>query len=60
MFFKAGELLHRFIHEFAVYVLHEKHLRLDLDLTYDDYDAFYNDKAEWHPEVENVTPATRA
>ena len=50
---------YRFIHEFAVEVVREKYLRLDLDLTYDEYDAFFNDKAEWHPEVERLAPSTR-
>ncbi|MCA9933328.1 MAG: DUF1819 family protein [Anaerolineales bacterium] len=50
---------YRFIYDFSVEVLHEKFLRLDLALTYDDYDIFFNRKAEWHPEVERVAPATR-
>lgn len=50
---------YRFIYDFAAEVIWEKHLRLDLDLSYDDYDLFFNDKAEWHPEVANVTVETR-
>ncbi len=30
----------RFIHDFAVELLREKYLRLDLELTYDDYNTF--------------------
>jgi hypothetical protein len=50
---------YRFIHEFAVQVVREKYLRLDLDLSYDEYDAFFNDRAEWHSEVERLAPSTR-
>lgn len=50
---------YRFIYDFAVEVLREKFLRLDLDLTYDVYDVFFHDKAEWHPEVEGVADSTR-
>ena len=50
---------YRFIYDFAVKVIREKFLRLDLDLTYDEYDVFFNDKAEWHPEVENIAESTR-
>ncbi len=51
---------YRFIYDFAVEVIREKFLRLDLSLTYDEYDAFFNAKAEWHPEVERIAAATRA
>lgn len=50
---------YRFIYDFAVEVIREKFLRLDLQLIYDEYDAFFNAKAEWHPEVENVAESTR-
>lgn len=50
---------YRFIYDFAVEVVREKYLRLDLDLSYDDYDLFFNTKAEWHPEVEGVAESTR-
>lgn len=51
---------YRFIYDFAVEVIREKFLRLDLHFTYDEYDAFFNAKAEWHPEVERVAAATRS
>lgn len=50
---------YRFIHDFAVEVVREKYLRLDLGLGYDDYDIFFNNKAEWHPEVARVAESTR-
>lgn len=51
---------YRFIYDFATEVVREKFLRLDLQLAYDDYDIFFNGKAEWHPEAARVTSATRA
>jgi hypothetical protein len=50
---------YRFIYDFAVDVLHEKYLRLDLQLDPAEYDRYFARKAEWHPEMENVTPKTR-
>lgn len=51
---------YRFIQDFAVQVLREKLLRLDLAVSLEDYDAFFNGKAEWHDELERLTPSTRA
>jgi hypothetical protein len=53
-------LRYRFVYDFAVLVLHEKYLRLDLQLDPDEYDRFFARQAEWHAELEQVTPATRA
>ena len=50
---------YRFIYDFAVQVVREKFIRLDFDLSYDAYDVFFNNKAEWHPEVEGVAESTR-
>lgn len=50
---------YRFVYDFAATVMREKYVRLDLKLTYEDYDIFFNHKAEWHPEVERVAEATR-
>ena len=48
----------QFIHDFAVELLREKYLRLDLELTYDDYNTFFYRKEEWHPELEDVAEST--
>ena len=48
-----------FIRDFAVDVLHAKYNALDHDISHADYDVFYNNKAEWHPEVDSVAPSTR-
>lgn len=50
---------YRFVYDFAVEVVQEKYRRLDLILTYEDYDIFFNHKAEWRPEVERVAVSTR-
>jgi hypothetical protein len=50
---------YRFIYDFAVEVVREKFIRFDLTLTYHDFDVFFNNKAEWHPEVAGVAESTR-
>jgi len=49
-----------FINEFAVNVLRERFLRMDLFLTPEDYDVFFEEKAEWHEELEQLKNSTRA
>ncbi|MFN3981720.1 MAG: DUF1819 family protein [Caldilinea sp.] len=51
---------YRFIYDFAGEVVREKFLRLDFELKPEEYDIFFARKAEWHPEVESVAPATRS
>ena len=51
---------YRFIHDFAVEVIHEKFLPMDLHLAYADYDIFFNQKAEWHEELMRIQPSTHA
>ena len=43
-----------FIREFASEVVREKFLQLDYLLTEFDYDAFFNRKADWHPELDGL------
>lgn len=50
---------HRFLREFSIEVVREKYLQLNLDLYPEDYDAFFNAKAEWHDELEQLTESTR-
>jgi hypothetical protein len=49
----------RFIHDFAVEVVREKFLRMDMELTREDYNAFFNAKAEWHDELEQLARDTK-
>lgn len=47
-----------FIADFSVEVLRERYLTLKTDLTHEDFDSFFNQKAEWHDELDTLTPAT--
>lgn len=49
-----------FIREFMVEVVREKYLRMDLHLQPQDYEIFFEDKAEWHEELEKLRDSTRA
>lgn len=48
-----------FIREFSVEVLHERFLTLRHALTPEDFDAFFNAKAEWDHALDAITPNTR-
>ena len=50
---------HRFIAEFAIEVLRERYITLKTDLSYEDFDSFFNRKSEWHDELDSIRPATR-
>lgn len=50
---------YRFLHDFAVEIVREKFLSFNHSLTRDDYDSFFNTKAEWHEELNALTEATR-
>jgi hypothetical protein len=50
---------HRFVYDFAVGVIREKYLHLNIELRHEDYDAFFNAKADWHPELEELSDSTR-
>ncbi|MAT50828.1 MAG: hypothetical protein CMK32_06570 [Porticoccaceae bacterium] len=52
--------LYRFIADFAVEVIRERFLSMKLDLTFEDFDAFYNRKSEWHDELDDASASTRA
>jgi len=48
-----------YIYQFATEVLREKFVQLDFLLSHDDYEIFFNRKAEWYPEVERVASSTQ-
>ena len=50
---------YRLIADFAVEVLRERYITLKSDLTHDDFDSFFNQKSEWHLELDEISPATR-
>jgi len=47
------------IHDFAVEVLREHYLLLRRQLSFGDYDAFYNAKALWHSELDEIAQSTQ-
>ena len=48
-----------FIRDFAIEVLREHHLLLRHQLSFGDYDSFYNAKALWHTELDDIAPSTQ-
>ncbi len=48
-----------FIREFALEVLREKFLGLEITLNREDYSRFYDQKTHWHEELENLSPSTK-
>lgn len=48
-----------FIHDFAVEVLREHHLLLRRQISFSDYDAYYNGKALWHTELDDIALSTQ-
>jgi hypothetical protein len=49
---------YKFIADFAVEVIRERFISLKMDLHYEDFDSFFNKKSEWHPELDEIRPAT--
>ena len=50
---------YKFIGDFSIEVIRELCLSLEYVLTYDDFDAFFNRKAEWHDELEKIQASTK-
>ena len=50
---------YRFIADFAKEVIRERYISLKFDLSYEEFDCFFNKKSEWHPELEEIKPTTR-
>ncbi|RWC29999.1 DUF1819 family protein [Mesorhizobium sp. M8A.F.Ca.ET.207.01.1.1] len=49
-----------FVADFASEILQERYARFQEDLGYDHFDSFFDAKAEWHPELAELKPSTRA
>lgn len=49
-----------FIRDFASEVLREHYLLMRRQLTTSDYDAFFNSKALWHAELDELAPSTQS
>lgn len=50
---------YRFIREFAIEVIHEKFLSMKSGVDDVDFDGFFIRKADWHPELNEITPSTK-
>ena len=50
---------YRFVGEFAVQVLRDQHLSYRLDLPLEVFDMFWDEKAEWHPALGEMSNSTR-
>lgn len=50
---------YNFIADFAVEVLRERYISLKADVTYEDFDSFFNRKSEWHCELDDLAQTTR-
>ena len=51
---------YQFIREFATEVLREKFLTFQYELQYSDFDAFFNAKAAWNEDLDEIADSTRA
>lgn len=49
-----------FIGDFTLEVLADAHEKHRFEISHDDYGYFFNSKADWHPELENVSDKTRS
>ena len=50
---------YRFVAEFAVEVLRDRYLAYRLDMPLEVFDMFWDEKAEWHSELEDFSQSTR-
>lgn len=50
---------YRFIGDFAVEVLYERFSSMRLDIPFEEFDAFYNRKAEWYEGLDSATQSRR-
>jgi len=50
---------YRFIHDFALEVIREKYLRLEMEISNQDFQIFFYHKAELDPHLEELTERTR-
>lgn len=48
-----------FIRDFAIEVLREQYLLLRRQMSFADYDSFYNGKALWHAELDDIAHSTQ-
>ncbi len=51
---------YRFVYEFSAEVIHTRFFTYQRELSYDDFDAFFNAKAAWRDELDQLKDSTRA
>jgi hypothetical protein len=50
---------YEFIADFAIDVLHDSFVSLKKSISYDEYNIFFNKKAEWHNEMDEIASSTK-
>lgn len=50
---------YQFIYEFSTEIIREHYLNYQFDISYNDFDAFFYHKADWHEEIEAISDSTR-
>jgi hypothetical protein len=50
---------YRFVGEFAIEILRERYLSYRLELSLNAFDIFWEEKAEWHSDVADISKSTR-
>ncbi|WP_198145992.1 DUF1819 family protein [Desulfonatronovibrio magnus] len=50
---------HQFIREFATEILRERYITFRPDIPHEEFDMFFNAKAEWDDSLDRIKPATR-
>ena len=50
---------YKFIGDFGREVLRERYLSMKTDIHYEDYEYYFSKKSEFHPELNDLSPATR-
>lgn len=59
LLWSASTRRYEFIKDFAVEVLRDHYVTLKYQVRYEDFDVFYNNKAVWHEELDQITESTR-
>jgi hypothetical protein len=50
---------YKFIYDFAKDVIRERYLTLKHDLPTEEFESFYNQKEQWHEELEKISPSSK-
>ena len=50
---------YRFIYDFSKDIIRERYLTLKYDLQTEEFDSFYNQKEQWHEELERISDSSK-